>query len=221
LAGYDVVRVSGDGVAGTAAALADYLLGTAAADRVLVARGDTFADALSLAGPAAAFGYPLLFVEPDHVPEATCDWLGIHGARTIHVAGGPRAISDGVLEELEACGTQTESVALLWRRTLTPDVVRDAGASRVETAVAIAEQHFGHSPDHVSVANGWKWPDAVTGGALAAAYGAPILVLPPEAIALPSSVAGYLDAVAPQEAFVLGGPVVVSDLVEADLEGGV
>lgn len=221
LADYDVVRVSGEGVAGTAAALADFLLGNAAADRVLVARGDTFADALSLAGPAATFGHPLLFVAPDHVPDATCAWLGTHGARTIHVAGGPRAISDGVLHELEACGTQTESVALLWRRTLTPTVVRDAGASRVETAVAIAENHFGRDPDRISVANGWKWPDAVTGGALAAAHGAPILVLPSDATGLPASVARYVDAVAPEEAFVLGGPVVVSDLVEADLEGRV
>lgn len=217
LAAYRVRRVAGGDVAGTAAALADLIVADRPADRVLVARGDTFADALSLAGPAGAFGYPLLFVNPTSVPAATCDWLRTNPVSTIHVAGGTAAISDRVARDLRSCGTTTDS-SLFEETSTSPTVVRDAGASRVETAVAIARRHFGNRPFHVSVANGWKWPDAVTGGALAVAHGAPILVLPSDATALPSSVADYVRDVKPSTAFVLGGPVVVGDAVEADLE---
>lgn len=218
LAGYDVRRVVGNGVAGTAAALADLVSDTGRKDRVLIARGDTFADALSLSGPAAAFGYPLLFVDPTSVPAATCDWLATHQVRTIHVAGGAQAISDGVLDDLRACGTTTTQSSLFEETTTRPTVTRDAGASRVETAVAIARRHFGTRPFHVSVANGWKWPDAVTGGALAVAHGAPILVLPSDATAMPAAVSDYVGAVSPETAFVLGGPAVVTDALETALE---
>lgn len=214
---YDVVRVGGTSAAETAAALADLVLASSHADRVLIARGDTFADALSLAGPAAAHGLPLLFVETDRVPGATCRWLGANGPTSIHVAGGPAAIADRVLTELRECGRRTTRT-LLGSSTTTPTVTRDAGESRVETAVAIARRHFGDRVQRVTLANGWKWPDAVTGGALAASYGAPILVLPSDATSLPGSVAGYVSEVTPAAAFVLGGPVVIPIALEADVE---
>ncbi len=213
--GYDVSRLAGTDAAATAARIADEIVRTLAPRGVLVARGDTFADALALSGPAAAYGYPLLFVEPDGVPAATCDWLGANrSVATIYVAGGTRAIASGVDAELEACAE--DGLALLSTRDVT--VVRDAGASRVDTAIAIARRHFGTvAPAVVSVANGYRWPDAVTGGTLARSHGAPVLTTGGSG-RLETALRTYLADGETRTAFVLGGDKVVADSIDADLE---
>jgi putative cell wall-binding protein len=211
--GYEVTRLSGQGVAGTAASIADRIAGEQAPEAALIARGDTFADALSLSGPAAAHGYPLLFVDTDRVPAATCDWLGSHrSVTTLYIAGGTKAIARQVEGQLTECAAG----GLLSGRSI--EIVRDAGASRVDTAVAIAERHFGNiAPATASVANGYSWPDAVTGGTLAASHGAPVLTTA-GAGPLEPAVRDYLDRGATRQVFVLGGPVVVSGTVESGLE---
>lgn len=205
----DVRRLGGATAAATAAALAEEILEEGNATAALVARGDTFADALSLSGPAAAKGYPLLFVGTDAVPTETCNFIFSNkDLKTLHLAGGTKAISPKVERELADCakGLLPRSVS----------VTRDAGASRVDTAVAIAKRHFGSAPAAVSVANGYSWPDAVTGGTLAASHGAPVLTTS-GAGALETSVKQYIANGRTSEAFVLGGAVVVGAQAEADV----
>lgn len=208
--GYTVTRLGEATAAGTAARLANAILDGSGASAALVSRADTFADALSLSGPAAAKGYPLLFVETDRVPAATCDLIAKRTSlETLYLAGGTNAISTKVERELAACAKG------LLPRSIT--VTRDAGRSRVETAVAIAKRHFGATaPATVSVANGYSWPDAVTGGTLAASHGAPVLTTGGTG-SLEPVVKDYLSRGRTTSAFVLGGPVVVSDAVKADV----
>lgn len=208
--GHDVVRVAGADDAATAAALADEILGRSHATAALVARGDTFADALPLAAAAAARGLPLVYVGQDSVPDATCDWIRTQRTvGTLHLAGGTKAIAPAVEDALRTC-----AAGLLVGRDLT--ITRDAGASRVETSVAIARRHFGSSPTAVSLANGFKWPDAVTGGALAATRGAPVLLTTGTGAVEPG-VRAYLAGTG-TTAYVLGGPAVVSDTTRQSLE---
>lgn len=212
-AGYDVQRLGGASAAETAARLGSRIVSNTGATAALVARRDTFADALSLSGPAAARGLPLLFVDTDRVPESTCSWLKTTaGVDTVHLAGGTGAIAPAVEQQLRDCAAG----GLLNTRELT--VTRDAGKTRVETAVAIAKRHFGNAaPATVSLANGFSWPDAVTGGALAASHGAPVLTTT-GAGELEPAVRDYLARGRTTRAYVLGGSVVVSNATQADLQ---
>lgn len=210
-AGYEVERLGTADVAGTAAVLADEIVRSSGARAALVANGETFADALSLAAAAAAHGYPLLFVGPDSVPAATCAWIREHGEISVlHLAGGPRAIAPRVEQALRDCTT-----GLLIGRDL--EITRDAGASRVETSLAVARRHFGPRTPTVAIANGFRWPDAVTGGSLAGSTGAPVL-LTSGAGALEAPLASHLAASGARFAYVLGGPAVVSDATRAGVE---
>lgn len=208
--GHEVTRLAGPDDAATAARLADEVLRTSKATAALVARGDTFADALALASAAAARGLPLIYVGHDVVPAATCNWIRAQrGVKTLHLAGGHQAIAPAVEDLLQACAS-----TLLGGRELT--ITRDAGASRVETSVAIARRHFGPSPRTVALANGFSWPDAVTGGALAATRGAPTVLTTGKGPVEPS-VRAYVGGVA-RRPYVLGGPAVVSEATRVSLE---
>ncbi|MBW3620133.1 MAG: cell wall-binding repeat-containing protein [Actinobacteria bacterium] len=210
-AGHTVERLGTADVAGTAAALADEIVRSSGRSAALVANGSTFADALSLAAAAAAHGYPLLFVDADHVPAATCAWIRDQGrVGTLHLAGGHVAISAAVEEELRDC-----TRGLLVGRDLT--ITRDAGASRVETSIAVARRHFGRTTRDVAVANGFTWPDAVTGGALAATVGAPVLLTSGRG-ALEAPLRHHLATAGARRSYILGGTAVVSDATRAAVE---
>jgi hypothetical protein len=57
------------------------------------------------------------------------------------------------------------------------------------------------------------WADAVTGGAVSAATGIPIVVVPTEGV--PPAVAAWLEAARPAQTILLGGTVALSPAVEA------
>lgn len=89
----EVVRWSGDTRYSTAARVSreTYPQG---ADRVFLASGVTFADALA-GGPAAAkVGAPLLLTEKECVPQPTLDEIERLGAENIVVLGGSLAVSE-------------------------------------------------------------------------------------------------------------------------------
>lgn len=209
---FTVTRIAGPDAASTAARLADAIVSRSQATTVLVARGDDPADALSLAGPAARHGLPILFVGRDRVPAATCDWIAAHPDTTrIIIAGGSAAVTSAVEERLRTCrGWLAEQV----RRV---DIVRDAGDTRVGTSLAIARRWFPEARSFI-VANGWRWPDAVAGGGLSRRADAPILLT--RAGDLHPAVARYVDARTGRDTplWILGGAAVVAPAVERSLE---
>ncbi|HWB73006.1 MAG TPA: cell wall-binding repeat-containing protein, partial [Egibacteraceae bacterium] len=164
----------------------------------LLARDDAFADSLAGSALARELG-PILYTTggPDGgLRSETARELQrvLAPGSTVTVLGGPAAVSDGALQQVRALGFA---------------VRRLAGASRVETALAVADAVTSH-PDRVLLANGWNWADAVTGGAYAAAERIPVLVTPSGGLADP--VAGYLAAHRPR-VLLLGGRVALSDAV--------
>jgi putative CocE/NonD family hydrolase len=199
-AGQEVVveRVAGPDRAATAAAVADTAFGDGA--RVVhIATGEAFADALA-GGPAShAVGGPVLLVGRDAVPAATRQALDGLDPEEIVVLGGPAAVGEAVMAELEGIAPTR----------------RLAGADRYATAAAVAADAFPGGADVVHIATGADFPDALGGGAAAAALDGPVLLTQPES--LPQATRDALQALAPQRIVVLGGPAAISDEVVASL----
>lgn len=124
------------------------------------------------------------------------------GITTVHTASGSVAIAASAEDELAGCTSA--------------GLVRHFGATRLETAIAIARDFYS-SPDTFALATGFKWPDAVVGGNVSHVYEAPILLTGDDELFPP--LVSYIDEQSPTaDGLVLGGPAVVPDPVEAQFE---
>lgn len=86
----------------------------------------------SFEGPVTAYyaahsGVPVLLTHQGHLPVATARFLREHPDKTVYVVGGRRAISDGVIREIEDL--------------VTPPVTRIAGPNAFATAVEFTAFH--------------------------------------------------------------------------------
>ena len=189
--------------------------GFAGADRLathaVVARHDEFADAL--AGTVLTATAPLLYTPGEGVPAIVLDELGrvLADGGTVYLLGGTSAVSDAAAQQLVDAGY---------------DVRRLAGASRVETAVAVAEEAVTRgSVAQVVIARAFgpadtptaAWADSVTVGGHAAQTGTPVLLT---GAPLHPAVREWLDAHPGLEQVVVGGESAVPATVLADLDGG-
>jgi poly-gamma-glutamate capsule biosynthesis protein CapA/YwtB (metallophosphatase superfamily)/putative cell wall-binding protein len=169
---YDVVRLAGPDRYGTAAAVARAVAAEAGigthdgASLVLVASGETFADALA-AGPLAFAGrHPILLTRRDGLPPATTALLDDLRPQHAIVLGGSVAVSETVVADLRARGVAVERVS---------------GPDRTATAARVADlltTRFGFAPDAALLARGDGFPDALAAGPRAGTVRAPILLTP-------------------------------------------
>ncbi len=135
--------------------------------RVFIARGDDFADALSLGPLAYSSNAPLVLVRPATVPPATRSFLGAHSFSSGCIAGGTVAVSEAVEREVDRYVGQ---------------VIRLAGNSRYSTSVAVAAWAVSEgiaSYEMVGIATGVDFADALCGGIAAGANGGVILLTRP------------------------------------------
>ena len=163
---WPIARVAGADRFATAAcaARAGYADG---ADTVVLARGDAagdYADALAGTVLARAEDAPVLLTGPTSLAAPTRDAIVALGATRVLVLGGPVAISDRVVDEVER---------------LVDDVDRIAGDTRAGTAAAIAARVPGEG---AFVVNGRRPADALTAGAAAARAGDALLLVEPDGI---------------------------------------
>jgi putative cell wall-binding protein len=195
---FKLERISGADRYATAAAISRRFFPSAAT--VFVATGAAFPDGLA-AGPAAArLGSPVLFVSRDSVPTATRNEIVRLGAQKVYVIGGPVAISETVRTQLDGL--------------VSGDAQRVHGADRYATAAAVAGL-FPDTTTTVYIATGGTFPDALSGGAAAAAQGAPVLLTRPDV--LPPAVEDQLARIGPTKIVILGGTAAVSAAVETRL----
>lgn len=164
------------------------------ADHVYVANGATFPDALSAAPAAAATDSPLLIVNGrggslDAPTRALLDDLHV---TSFTVVGGPAGVSEGVANALAERGS----------------VERLAGMDRYATSAAVSEAAF-PAPEHVFMASGGQFPDALSGGVVAVMAGSPLYIVPPACI--PVSTAEWLAAVPISAVTLFGGPAALSE----------
>ena len=173
----------------------------AGADTVLLATGGNFPDALA-GGPAGAdLDAPILLTATDHLPDATLTELRRLAPDTVIVLGGPVAVSDTVIGQLQQ---------------LADTVSRWSGPDRYATAAAVSAQTHPAGADTVLLATGGNFPDALAGGPAGADLDAPILLTATDH--LPDATLTELRRLAPDTVIVLGGPVAVSDTVIGQLQ---
>ncbi|WP_109472607.1 cell wall-binding repeat-containing protein [Ornithinimicrobium cavernae] len=193
-----VLRVAGTDRYATAAAASR--VGKQEADTVVVATGEQFADALTGSALAGAQDGPVLLVRPDHLPAATAAELNRLKPSTVLVLGGGAAVSDEVMTALEEYAGE---------------VTRVSGSNRYETAANIAGRFTGEV-DHLYVATGETYADALAASAVAGAQGEPVLLVQQDHI--PAATAERLSELDVASITVLGGAGAVSDEVVTSLE---
>lgn len=122
-------------------------------------------------------------------------------------AVAPRSFSGGRLAE-DFNQTYTDVKA-------DPGIVRVAGDDRAATAVEVSKKYFPGQRDTVYVANGLRFPDALTAGPAAAKDKAPLLLSAGTWIG--QGVLDEIKAKAPKKIVVVGGSDVVSSGVAGEL----
>ncbi len=161
--------------------------GTAGA--VVLARADTFPDALAGGPLAGLLNAPLLLTQRESLDPAVRSEIQrvLPAGGTVHLLGGPSALAPAVEQELLSLGFQ---------------VRRHQGADRFETAVAVAVA-LG-SPPHVMLTTGLDFADALAATPPAIEQGAAILLTAGEENR--QATQDYLEAHPNGNRFAIGGP---------------
>ncbi len=205
--GPQVVRIQGGDRYETAAEVASAF--EPGVDRVFLATGQDFPDALAAGPVAGRQEFPILLVERNAIPEATADALTRLDPGAITIIGGPVAV-----------GATVESQA---RQYTSGSVDRLQGGDRYATAAAIVDEYVDPGVPVVYIATGRTFADALAGGPAAVVAGGPLLLVEPGSI--PAATATTLDRLRPARIVVLGGTQAVSSAVLSGLrdytEGGV
>ncbi|WP_426515416.1 cell wall-binding repeat-containing protein [Diaminobutyricibacter sp. McL0618] len=157
-----VTRVAGADRFETARKVVDVAFPTM--QKVYVASGMSFPDALSSAAAAGAAGLPVILVNGTlgSLDATTTGYLASHGANAFTVVGGTGAVSAGIAAQLGGFGP----------------VTRLSGTDRYATSQAINAAAF-TSGTSAYFAAGSQFADALSGAVLAAVKGSPLYVVNP------------------------------------------
>ena len=164
-------------------------LGLNGKDTIMVASGLEYADALS----ASATGNPVMLVGKNLTENQVAYLKTLGGNDTYYVIGGTAAVNNNIAKALDDYGT----------------VSRLEGDTRYETSVAVANK-FAKDADQVFVASGNDFPDGLTGGVLANANGAPLLLANQHNT---TQAAGFVTAHDIDTVTAIGGTTAISDVI--------
>lgn len=192
--------------------------------------GNQIVDVSPLSGLSAITSFALDGQHVDIHPMVVGLPIGVPTVRD--VIGSPAALQivagSGVLAGTTVTWNASGSDSLLyWDETVTigttwnefsglvqyhrVDVRRLAGADRFEASASISRDNFSAGVPVVYVANGLKFPDALSGAPVAGMQGGPVLLVTADSI--PASIATELDRLNPDRIVVLGGVASVSNSV--------
>jgi N-acetylmuramoyl-L-alanine amidase len=143
-------------------------------DYVVLASGESFADALCAAPLAKKLNAPILLTEKNALDPAAKAELKRLNAKHVIIIGMYGAVSQSAEDSVKA---------------IAGDVKRIGGADRYETSASIAKE-LGTSSE-VAIASGEDYPDALSIASVAASEKMPILLT--EKDALPGKVADYIN----------------------------
>ena len=169
-------------------------------DTVIIARGDSFPDALSGSPLAYQENAPILLTEKGKLTNVNISEIKRLGATKAIILGGTGAVSKQVEADLKKNGIKK--------------VERISGIDRYETAKKIAEKLDGN-PKTAVVAYGLNFPDALAAASYAAINGYPILLTDKDR--LPSYTSELLKSQGIKDTIVVGGTGVISEKVKKAL----
>ncbi|WP_049871925.1 glycoside hydrolase domain-containing protein [Catenulispora acidiphila] len=211
-------RVGGPDRFATAVSIAQAISPDAPPSSVLIATGTDFPDALAAGAAAGALGIAAQTTTPGAPAPQPGDFT--HNGAVVVLSNGatlPPA-TRAYLSALDPNATRMYGIGgkavtavhttfPSWKdwTTFTPLY----GADRYGTASAVAVR-FSYLPTSVVVASGMNWPDALSGGAMAAHRGVPLLLTDPKV--LPGPTGYYLGAKSNPitTATLVGGPAAIS-----------
>ncbi|SEM78027.1 cell wall-binding repeat-containing protein [Lihuaxuella thermophila] len=197
----NVTRIAGADRYVVSASIANQVTSGGTADTAIIASGLNFPDALAASSIAAQEGWPILLVKTDLIPTPIQQFIDNHPEiKNFYIVGGSGVVSDRVKTQLATKGT----------------VTRIDGANRFATAVNVAKT-FNMSASSLVFANGNGFPDALSGGPLAAYTASPVILTKPSV--LPTEVQSYLTGKKGefQKGYILGGEGVVYPEVERQI----
>jgi alpha-tubulin suppressor-like RCC1 family protein/putative cell wall-binding protein len=172
---------------------------------VFIASGENFPDALSIASFSGSKQYPTLLVGANYLSEQTKNYLISDKPSAVYITGGTSVVSQDLENQI---------------KTLVPDskVTRLAGNDRYGTNAAVLNE-FSPDPGTIYVADGDDFQDVLSGSALAAKKGDPIVLVNNQLTNLPSEIETYLktlnsSGVRPNVIALGGTDVVLDTLVQ-------
>ncbi|WP_191557042.1 cell wall-binding repeat-containing protein [Metabacillus idriensis] len=155
-----ISRISGKDRYATSVNIAKQL---GAVDRAVVATGESFADALSIAPIAASKTMPILLTKKNAIPDSVNQYVKSSKMKQTFVIGGAGVVPDKIAKGF-------------------PNHKRISGATRYETNSSIIK-YFAADLNMESpfIATGANYPDALSGSAAAAVHGNPMILTNPKA----------------------------------------
>jgi len=193
--GVTATRVAGRNRVATAIAVSQTTFPSpGSAGAVVLARGDTFPDALAGAPLAAARHAPILLTPPGSLDRAVQTEIQrvLPSGGTVYLLGGTDALNPAVAQTITG---------------LDYKVVRYAGADRYGTATAVAAA-LGN-PTTVLLADGTAFADALSAGAAAAEAGGAVLLT--NGPTMDPTTAAWLAANRPGTVYAVGGRAAAAD----------
>ena len=195
--GINYIRFAGSNRYETSAKIAEQLTTD---NGVMVASGENFPDALSVASIAAAKGMPILLSSKDKLSDSIKAYLTDKKIPISYIIGGTGAL-----------GSNVEASVVNPKRLY--------GADRYKTNINVIKEFESYlNFDNIYIASGDNFPDALSGSVLAANSNAPIALV---GTILSTDTVDYLKAQNIKNINVIGGTGAVSQTVEDALKNTV
>ncbi|MBA4246783.1 MAG: hypothetical protein C0444_00595 [Microbacterium sp.] len=173
-------------------------------ERVFLASGADYPDALSAAPIAAALNAPLLLTAPNALPSVVAaELVRLAPTREVVIVGGPGVVSAAVEARVAQLGFT---------------VVRVQGVNRYATSRALIERSALPSTT-MYLATGRNYPDALAAAAAAGSVGAPVMLVDGALSALDGATLQLIAARDVDQVLIAGGVGVVSSAIEQQLAG--
>ena len=171
---------------------------------VFIAYANSYADTLAVSSIAAMKNAPILYINGSGLLDGSTKYYldSIKGTlKNIYIIGGTGVISSKAESTLAPYGT----------------VKRLAGSNRYDTCVAV-NNYFSSilSGKSVCLTTGQNYPDALSGGVLAAKNKAPMMIVDS---VLSANQKSYLNAKSPSLFYTLGGDSINMNLVQLAVNG--
>lgn len=168
-------------------------------NKVILVNREKFPDAISATNISQG-KYPVLYTREGRVTESTIELLQSMVLEEIYILGGELSIKPSVVNQLKSA-------------TNVP-VTRVAGRSRYDANVSAVEENFTQA-NHVVIASGEVYSDALYGVSFANTMGAPVILT--NTNRLESSSVQLLQELNVTQATIIGGELTVTPAVEKQL----
>lgn len=161
----NIVRIGGINRDETSVKIAENL-NLAQGTTVVISNDSAFADALSISPKAGFSQWPILLTSSNKLNEDVERYIKDIKPSIVYIVGGNAAISENVKNRIKEITGYDDN-----------KIVRLGGQDRYETVEKINNYFYENNLDKVYVASGENFPDSLSGSAVAAIQGKPLVLV--------------------------------------------